>query len=964
MKNHQEHPLWEETQSLRKELDKLSQLYESGFSEVSTKLSDIELKLRKETYGELDELREEGVHTAGVELTTLPFKNSVSASASLAVRTDKALEKLPIASEAKPRVVIPKLPKKKSTFEVDFGKVWFVRIGIVILLTGLVFLGNFAYQNWIKEMPNIVRLLALFACAIGLAETGRRLTKKAKLNHFGEVLLAGGMAFFYYCTFASHFVERLKVIDHPVIGAFILFVSAGLIGLISWKRQAKATAILSIVLATYSTMLQPIGWMSCLSSVLLGFVGVFLMLRPGWTTPGWVSMIGTYLSFLGWQLMGASGMTDSSSELATLWFLPIVWAMFVVPSVLGRFRASLSDRMRSWFTAINNGLFYLLFSGTWLAFNGVDHYWIVASLFGVLLVTLGVIGRKQASVVGDVSMAQGLACITLGIVIKFQGEHISIVLAMESLLLALAAYKYRGRCESVFSLICGVLAGVMVLPTLDNIAANPDVTLDLSYLLLSLLFAAASVTSIKTVKIGDLFAPFVRASGSILFCLSSLVMIFFCYLGMGEPWNLILSSLLFGGFSYLAIEVDRKKIMPELAFTSLVFLLVAFSLIIQQSGIWAISFATVIALGSTWIWHREWRKNNFSEKPKSLVLNPLVPASLFAFAAPVFLSVIGYKSSMPYLDQEKYGSQMNYLFGFSQIGAFCLAVLGLWLRSNRLAFSASIYSLVSLTCLMFSSNAIVVFVAALLALLATYLLSREGAKQNDHCLKVSSVIFRVGLFINYCAGLESLFPGDWKGCLSLTVIVITVVSLVRQKRLLIETFGLLAIPLFFFVFDMLTNSWSAGYSFSGWEEVTLVSALLLLSFSHRQKILPNMFQRFEKSITFSIVTIAYLATTLWASYLLITHYGFKPVGVLWTVLGFAFVSTGLWKRLKPFRIGGFVLLILSFAKLFLVDVWDFTAFLRVSSFIVLGVALILLGLFYSKFAPMIKVLLEEEQEKK
>jgi uncharacterized membrane protein len=31
--------------------------------------------------------------------------------------------------------------------EVDFGRVWLVRTGVVILLTGLVFLGNYAWQS-------------------------------------------------------------------------------------------------------------------------------------------------------------------------------------------------------------------------------------------------------------------------------------------------------------------------------------------------------------------------------------------------------------------------------------------------------------------------------------------------------------------------------------------------------------------------------------------------------------------------------------------------------------------------------------------------------------------------------------------------------------------------------------------------------------------------------------------------
>jgi uncharacterized membrane protein len=52
------------------------------------------------------------------------------------------LEEEPVADKITPTQV-----KSDESFELDFAKVWFVRIGIVILLTGLVFLGNYAYQN-------------------------------------------------------------------------------------------------------------------------------------------------------------------------------------------------------------------------------------------------------------------------------------------------------------------------------------------------------------------------------------------------------------------------------------------------------------------------------------------------------------------------------------------------------------------------------------------------------------------------------------------------------------------------------------------------------------------------------------------------------------------------------------------------------------------------------------------------
>ena len=261
----EEHLLWNEIKRLRRELADLSDRHHAEFSQINARITELEPQLGKVA----------GKDAAVAVPPPLP-KAAIPKPRAEPVVPEPDAERSP----SPPITPSPApLPQPEGSFELDFGKVWFVRIGIVILLTGLVFLGNYAYQNWIREMPNGVRLAALFACAIALVETGRRLANKESLSRFGEVLLAGGMAFFYYCTFAAHHVERLRVIESAAIGAILLSAAALAIAAVSWLRQAKATAVLGLILASYATMLQPIGWMSCLSNLLLGGLGLFFMHR-------------------------------------------------------------------------------------------------------------------------------------------------------------------------------------------------------------------------------------------------------------------------------------------------------------------------------------------------------------------------------------------------------------------------------------------------------------------------------------------------------------------------------------------------------------------------------------------------------------------------------------------------------------------------------------------------------------
>jgi uncharacterized membrane protein len=56
-----------------------------------------------------------------------------------------------------------------------------------------------------------------------------------------------------------------------------------------------------------------------------------------------------------------------------------------------------------------------------------------------------------------------------------------------------------------------------------------------------------------------------------------------------------------------------------------------------------------------------------------------------------------------------------------------------------------------------------------------------------------------------------------------------------------------------------------------------------------------------------------------------------------------------------------LLILLALIKVFAVDVWEFTAFTRVVSFIVLGLCLLLLGLFYHRFVPALRGWIQGEE---
>jgi len=354
------------------------------------------------------------------------------------------------------RDVPPPLPP--AAREIDFGRVWFVRIGVVILLTGLVFLGNYAYQNWLRDLGNGVRLAALVLLAGVWVETGRRVARRENLMRFGEVLMAGGLGFSYYCAYAAHHAARLRVIDSTVVAGMLLVAAALAITAVAWRRESRMTATMGILLASYTTVLQPLGWLACVSNGVLACMGLFFLMRRGWAAPGWVAMLGMYLAFALWQVFGAAG--QGGESLAVLWFLAPSWMLFAAAGVVPGGGESLSARARAWFAGSNNGLFFVLFGALWMEHYGHEDFWRVAGVMALLLVAFGLVGRRTLPVAGAVNLSQGLALLGLALILKLDGFHLGLAFAAEAALLSVAYRKFGGRTEAVFALLAGILAAL------------------------------------------------------------------------------------------------------------------------------------------------------------------------------------------------------------------------------------------------------------------------------------------------------------------------------------------------------------------------------------------------------------------------------------------------------------------------------------------------------------------------
>jgi hypothetical protein len=828
-------------------------------------------------------------------------------------------------------------------FEQQFGRVWLVRLGIALLVTGLVLLGNYAYQNWVRELPAGVRLAALYACAGLLIESGRRLALRPRLKNFGEVVLGGGLAFGYYCTFAAHHVARLRVIESPVLAAVLLFFAAVAIGGISWQRQARTTAMLAFLLASYSTMLQPIGWLSSVSSFLLAAGGVSMMLRPGWAGPGVASLVATYAAFFGWQVLGAS--RGQLTDPAVLWFLPPVWLMFSLPGATGHFDSSLSDRARAWFTGANNGTFFLLFSSVWLTRGEPADYWQVPALCGTVLVALGAAGRRQERTAGGVNLAQGIALLSLALALKLEGNHLVLALAGESLLLSLAFFRFKGKSEIAFAALAGGAACFLIFRFMAG--SQWEAVPVWSSGVTALLVATAAVVLRQGVNgLPAPQQPLARAASAIVFFAAAITgAIAWCMRLPGEwPVPVATAAAVALGAAFAFPHATRR--MPEVAAGALIFLLAAtYSLPLADSPL-ALAATLLLALAGTWIWHR--RDGAQDEVPG---------VSFLAWAHSAFTAIATALFMWNWLDTHPM------LHPAVALILWILTAAAVALRCHRLPPCLAVLALINFLQLWIDQEGGILpaFLVAALSLATVFTLKMPLAEQRlapDRPTTIAShLFFRTTAFGSFCVAWIWLAPASWGDWLAASALLLALAAHLKSWRPPLEIAGLIVVVGLWLAFESLSAPWHKLSPPVAWRGGIVAAVAIILPLLTRKSWAQAAPER--QALIPAFIAIGCAAASIWATQMLVWRHDWPAVSVLWSILGFITVSAGLWLRLVVFRQVGFALLALAILKVFAVDVWDFTAFMRVVSFIVLGAALTLLGLFYNRFMPAMKRLLDE-----
>jgi uncharacterized membrane protein len=361
--------------------------------------------------------------------------------------------------------------EKDSSFEMRLGTYWLVRIGIVMLLTGLVFFANYAYHNYIAHIGPAGKVALLYVVSGGLLGVGTWLQRNKDLKNYAEVLFAGGLAAVYFTTYAAHHVKNLIVIHSAVTDGSLLLAWAGFIIWIADRKKSEVLALFAVLLAYYTSIISHVGLFTLYSNLLLTVAAVYFLVRNRWATVSFASLVATYISYGFWRFYqdGHWHLVEPSEGLWTgNYFLMAYWAVFTAAVFLSRSEHFFGQR-RAAFLSLNNAAFFSAFIFTMWQVD--EHgFWKFSLAYGSALLASWILARTflaEDRLCQNAYLTQGLLLVTLGFITYFTGMILGLVLATESVILTLIGKHMKSRVMRYASMLAALLSVGWAMASLD-----------------------------------------------------------------------------------------------------------------------------------------------------------------------------------------------------------------------------------------------------------------------------------------------------------------------------------------------------------------------------------------------------------------------------------------------------------------------------------------------------------------
>ena len=870
----------------------------------------------------------------------------------------------PVPPDARPKAIAPpRLPtapppakaaetaKPAESLEMRVGSYWLVRIGVAILLTGLVFLATYLYQTITPRLGPGGKIALLYLASGALTGIGTCLTRKAtepRMRNFASVVEAGGLAAVFFTTYAAHYFPGLQIISSPMVAAALLLAWSGFIVWLSSQRQSPTLAAGAIALMGYTMAVHPMGTFSLTANLIVVATSLALLWRHRWSMVSYAALAASYGGYFYWRFFQKSPWSSDGLFWIELGFLTGYWVLFAASGFVGT-ETEMPPRKRAFLVGLNNSAYFALATLLVVEFHRAS-FWKFATVFGFALLLIGALSHRRVDgATAGVYRMQGLLLITLAIVTYFTGWQLGLMLALQTAVLASAA---SWRCSRVL-LLAAMLAGlVAVVASIDYVqrATGSSVILPVS-LTGALLLAAGWITKHRPRGETPAFYPQWFATASALFTVLGPGIWFFAM------WRRTSTPILPASLAAMAVALTfgstllRLRLLPALgqlwfAAAVLRWFLAHGALrlpdaMTHRAPWWssAALIAAALALG------RWWR----SSAPTALGVVSDAPATTLARAVSALGGVVMLGAAVwPWCTAETWLVVAPLLAVVVMFAAVALRDEILGLASQLLVLAGS-GALVQAHFSHPLPGAGFAFFGALAPLLFAVVATRLAGRFSSDALRqainlrafyeVLSVLLSVLWIFDY-------LPRTWQP-FALSVAAVTIFVLNRLGA------GLR--PFFFSVLGgaALLTFWAVlrtGDHAAVQNLAALVLLALPFAWARRSGNAADIPADPVRSVCLGALT---LTGWRWVSSATGPKGGFY-LAAAWAVYAAVLLAVGLAVRERVYRLAGFAILAATLIRVTVFDAWRLGVAYRMVSFIVLGVVLMIVGFLYNRYQDKLK----------
>ena len=336
----------------------------------------------------------------------------------------------------------PKKSRSNDSLELKIGQNWFAKMGIVVIIVGIMFLLSLPYDN----LPSFGPALCGYICGILLIFISRYLKKS--LPFIEGYAIGSGLVLFFFSTLTLHFFKSDPLIKSNSIFILLLMVVIAINILISVKRKSSYLFSLSLIMGYLTAIISGDSYYLFSINLLVAILSIFYCLKFNWRSTIILGILLTYFTHFTWFINN-----PFITKNLKLIFIPEINIIFILAYLILFSLANLfyntndkEDNTKVFISALNVILGFMLFTAVTFNYRETTFglYQIIA--FAVLMALAILYWLKLNSNYSTFYYAMtAYLALSLAIVNQFSAQNYFIWLCWQSLLVVSTAVWFKSK---------------------------------------------------------------------------------------------------------------------------------------------------------------------------------------------------------------------------------------------------------------------------------------------------------------------------------------------------------------------------------------------------------------------------------------------------------------------------------------------------------------------------------------